>query len=144
MSTPPTPNRKTPWHLWVVAAITLLWNGAGAYTMLMAQAGKLPDVGPEEAAYYAAQPLWSVVATDIALLTPIAAAIALLLRSRSAVWLFAVSLAAVVLTNVYELAAGTSLALVDRGWIVVTSIIVVLATLQLAYSLAMKRRAILA
>ena len=112
--------------------------------MLMAQAGKLPDVGPEEAAYYAAQPLWSVVATDIALLTPIAAAIALLLRSRSAVWLFAVSLAAVVLTNVYELAAGTSLALVDRGWIVVTSIIVVLATLQLAYSLAMKSRAILA
>jgi len=112
--------------------------------MLMAQAGKLPDVGPEEAAYYAAQPLWSVVAMDIALLTPIAAAIALLLRSRSAVWLFAVSLAAVVLTNVYELAAGTSLALVDRGWIVVTSIIVVLATLQLAYSLAMKRRAILA
>lgn len=144
MSTPSTPNRKTPWHLWAVAAITLLWNGAGAYTMLMAQAGKLPDVGPEEAAYYAAQPLWSVVATDIALFAPIAAAIAMLLRNRSAVWLFAVSLAATVLTNVYDLAAGTSLALVDRGWIVVTSIIVVLATLQLAYSLAMKRRAILA
>jgi hypothetical protein len=143
MSTPSTPNRKTPWHLWVIGALTLLWNGAGAYTTLMAQAGKLPDVGAEEAAYYAAQPLWSVVATDIALFAPLAAAIALLLRSRTAVWLFAVSLAAVVLTNVYDLAAGTSLALVDRGWVVVTSIIVVLAALQLAYSLAMKRRAVL-
>ena len=144
MSTLLASDRRTPWHLWVVAALTLLWNGAGAYTMVMAQAGKLPDVGPEEAAYYAAQPLWSIVATDIALFAPIAAAIALLLRSRAAVWLFAVSLAATVLTNVYDLGAGTSLALVDRGWIVVSGIILVLAALQLAYSLAMKRRAILA
>jgi hypothetical protein len=144
MSTLVASNRGTPWHVWVVATLTLLWNGAGAYTTLMAQAGKLPDAGAEEAAYYAAQPLWSVIATDIALFAPLAAAVALLLRSRTAAWLFAVSLAAVVLTNVYDLVAGTSLALVDRGWAVVTSIIVMLAVLQLVYSLAMKRRAVLA
>jgi hypothetical protein len=129
--------------LWVVVVLALLWNGAGAYTIMMAQAGRLPDVSADEAAYYAAQPLWFVVATDIALVAAVAAGIALLLRSRSATWLFAISLIAVVITNVYELAAGTSRVLVDRGALVVTTIIVVLAILQLVYALAMKRRAVL-
>lgn len=143
MATASAPTRKTPWHLWAVGALTLLWNGSGAYTTLMAQAGKLPDVGPEEVAYYAGQSLWSVIATDIALFAPIAAAIALLLRSRTAVWLFAVSLLAVVITNAYELAAGTSLMLVDQGWVIVTGVIALLAILQLVYAVAMKRRAVL-
>jgi hypothetical protein len=130
--------------VWVVGILTLLWNGSGAYTIMMAQAGKLADVGPEEAAYYAAQPLWSVLATDVALLAPIAAAIALLLRSRAAVWLFGISVATVVLLNAYDLAAGTSLALVDRNWVVVESVVVTLAVLQLVYALAMKRRGVLA
>ncbi len=144
MSAVSLPRRKTPWHVWVVAALTLLWNGSGAYTILMAQAGKLPDVGPEEVAYYAGQSLWSVIAADIALFAPIAAAIALLLRSRAAVWLFVVSLLTVVATNPYELAAGTSLMLVDQGWVTVTSVIVVLAILQLVYAVAIKRRGIIA
>ena len=143
MSTLSATQRKTPWHLWAVGALTLFWNGSGAYTTLMAQAGKLADVGAKEAAYYVAQPLWFVVVTDIALFAPIAAAIALLLRRRIAVWLFAVSLLAVLLTNAYDLAAGTSLALADRGWLILTGVIVMLATLQLVYAAAMNRRAVL-
>jgi hypothetical protein len=129
--------------VWVVGVLTLLWNGSGAYTILMAQAGRLSDVGPEEAAYYAAQPLWLVLATDIALFAPIAGGIALLLRSRTAVWFFAISVAAVVLTNGYELAAGTSLALVERNWVVVEGVVLTIAVLQLVYALAMKRRGVL-
>jgi hypothetical protein len=144
MSTLTTPQRRTPWHLWVVGALALLWNGSGAYTIMMAQAGKLADVSAEEAAYYAAQEPWLVIAADLALVAAIAAAVALLLRSRAATWLFAISLAAIVFTNVYDLAAGTSRALVDRGWFVLTGLIVALAALQLAYAFAMKRRAILA
>jgi len=55
-----TPERKAPWHLWLVAIVALLWNGAGAYTIMMAQAGRLYDLEPGEAAYYAAQPVWFV------------------------------------------------------------------------------------
>ena len=136
--------RMAPWHLWAVGIVALLWNASGAYTIMMAQAGKLADVSLEEAAYYALQPGWLVVITDIALVSAIVAAIALLLRKRAAVWLFAVSLAAIVMTNAYELAAGTSRVLVNRGALVVTTIIVLLAVLQLAYSSAMKKRAVLA
>jgi hypothetical protein len=27
--------RKMPWHIWVVGILTLLWNGSGAYTIMM-------------------------------------------------------------------------------------------------------------
>jgi hypothetical protein len=144
MSVISVPERKAPWHLWVVGILALLWNGAGAYTIMMAQAGRLPDVSADEAAYYAAQPLWFVIATDIALVAAIAAAVALLLRRRTAIWLFALSLIAIVVNNGYELAAGTSRVLVDRGALLVTLIIAVLAILQLVYAVAMKRRAVLA
>ena len=70
MSTVLTPAPKAPWHLRVVALVALLWNAAGAYTIMMAQAGRLYDLEPGEAAYYAAQPVWFVVLTDVALVVP--------------------------------------------------------------------------
>ena len=91
MSTVLAPERKAPWHVSVVAVVALLWNGAGAYTIIMAQAGRLYVRTGREIAYYAAQPLWFVVLTDIALAAAIAAALSLLWRKRMAVWLFALS-----------------------------------------------------
>ena len=41
---------KTPWHLWVVAILTLLWNGSGAITIALAQAGRLTNISADEAA----------------------------------------------------------------------------------------------
>lgn len=134
---------KTPWHLWLVGALALLWNASGAMTILLAQAGKLPDISADEAAYYATQPLWFVVVTDIALFGAIAAAIALLLRSRTAVWLFAVSLLAILVTNTYDLAAGGARALANGGALVVTILIVVIAVLELGYARGLRKRAVL-
>ena len=99
---------KRPWHLWVVAVTAFLWNAAGAYTIMMAQAGRLYDLEPGERAYYAAQPVWFVILTDMSLIAAVTASIAMLLRRRSAVQFFAFSFAAILITNGYELAAGTS------------------------------------
>jgi hypothetical protein len=98
----------TPWHLWVVAILSLVWNGAGAVTIAMAQMGSRLDMSPNEIAYYANQPMWFVVTTDVALFAPIAGAVTLLLRRRAAVWLFAIAVVAVASNNVYDVAAGTS------------------------------------
>lgn len=138
MATTFSTERRTPWHLWAVAILTLLWNGSGAVTILLAQMGRLPNIDPDEAAYYAAQPLWLIITMDIATFAPIAAAVALLLRSALSVWLFALSLALILVNNLYELVAGTSRALVNQGALVVTAIIVVIAVLQLVYANAMK------
>lgn len=135
--------RSKPWHVWAVAILTLLWNGSGAITIFMAQAGMLPNLDANEANYYAAQPAWLVVSTAIATLAPVAAGIALLLRSRVAVALFALSVAAVLFNNAYELIAGTSLVLADRGAAIVTTIIVVIAVLQLVYAWRQKKRTVL-
>jgi hypothetical protein len=134
---------KRPWHLWLVAVLTLLWNGSGAITIALAQAGRLSGLSADEAAYYAGQPLSFVLSTSIATFAPLAAAVALLLRSRLAVWLFGVSLALILANNVYDLAAGTSRALANQGALIVTIIIAVIAVLQLVYANAMKKRGVL-
>jgi hypothetical protein len=133
----------TPWHLWVVAILTLVWNGAGAVTIVMAQMGSRLDMDPHEVAYYANQPAWFVLTTDLATFLPIAGAVALLLRSRSAAWTFALSALTVVLNNAFDVAAGTSLALADQGWRNVTMVVVVIALLQCAYAWSMKTRGVL-
>jgi hypothetical protein len=136
-------HRRTPWHIWVVAVLTLVWNGSGAYTIMMAQAGRLPELSADEAAYYAAQPIWFVIVTDIALLAALAAGVTLLLRSRIAAGMFALSLAAILVTNVYDLVAGTSRVLVSQGALIVTLIITLVAVLQLVYAWTMKKHAVL-
>jgi len=143
MSTGSMPRVRTPWHVWVVAGLTLLWNGSGAVTILLAQTGRLAGISADEAAYYASQPWWFVVSTDIATLTPVAAGIALLFRSQAAVWLFAVSLVLIIVNNAYDLVAGTSRTLVNQGAFIVTITIVVIAVHQLIYAVVMKRRAVL-
>jgi len=132
-----------PWHLWAVAVLTLLWNGAGAVTILMAQTGSRLDMDAREVAYYANQPLWFVLATNLATLLPVAAAVALLLRRRSAMWLFALALAAIVFTNAYDVAAGTSLTLADQGWRNLTVVLVIIALLQFGYAWMMGKRGVL-
>src|SRR6185436_8699650 len=132
-----------PWHAWIVAILTLLWNGAGAYTIVMAQMGSSLDMDANEIAYYARQPLWFVITTDLALVSALAAAGALLLRSRVAAWLFALSLFAIVANNLYDVAANTSLALADSGWRNLTIVIVIVAILQFAYAWTMTRRGVL-
>ena len=127
---------RRPWHLWVVAVLAFFWNAAGAFTIMMAQAGTLYDLEPGEAAYYAAQPGWFVVLTDLNLVAAIIAAVLLLFRRRAAIWLFAFSLAAIVVTNGYELAKGTSRVLLGRGALVVTIVIVLIAVLEVVYARA--------
>lgn len=134
---------RAPWHVWAVGILSLLWNASGAYTIMSAQAGALPGLRPDEAAYYAAQPLWFAALTDIGLVSAMVAAIALLLRRRWAMMLYAVSLALILVTASYDLAAGTSRVYANQGAMIVTILIDVLAVLQLAYASAMRRRGVL-
>lgn len=57
--------------------------------------------------------------------------------------MFALSLCAIIVTNVYELTAATSRMLVSKAALIVTIIIVLIAVLELAYARAMKGREVL-
>src|SRR6185436_13799707 len=121
---------RTPWHLWVVGGLSLLWNAAGAYTIMSAQSGAPMDMDAKEIAYYAAQAPWFVAIVDVALIGAVLAAVALLLRSRWAVHLYALSVAAIVVTGVYDIAQGTALLLNDQGWLILECVTTGLAVLQ--------------
>jgi hypothetical protein len=134
---------KAPWHLWLVGVLAVLWNGAGAAAIMAAQYGLYPDLPADEAAYYARQQLWFVAVTDLALLGGVLGGVALLLRSRWAAALFAISLVAIIVTNVYDLGVGTSRMFTNTGTIVVTCLIWILAIAQLWYAAVMRGRGVL-
>lgn len=134
---------KAPWHLWVVGILAVLWNGSGAAVIMAAQYGFYPDLPADEAAYYASQKLWFVAVTDLALLGGVLGGVALLLRSRWAAALFALSLVAIIVTNGYDLAVGTSRMLNNTGTLVTTCLIWILAIAQLWYAAVMRGRGVL-
>jgi hypothetical protein len=134
---------RTPWHLWVVGLLSLLWYAAGAYTIQMAQLGRLPHLSPDEIAYYAAKPVWLVAITAISTYGSALASAFLLLRSRAAVWLFAIALVFILLNNGIELANGTSRAFANTGASIATVVIVLIAVLALLYAHWMRKRGVL-
>jgi len=131
---------KVPWHLWVVGIVSLLWNAAGAWTIMSAQSGAPMDMDATEIAYYAAQPAWLVAVVDVVLISATLAALALLWRSRWAPNLYTLSLAGIGLSTLYELFSGTALLLRDQGWLILFCVTTGLAIFQLLYAVAMRRR----
>ena len=41
--------KDTPWHLWVVGVLTLLWNSVGGFSYTMTRLGMLEQLGMGEA-----------------------------------------------------------------------------------------------
>ncbi|MGZ9099807.1 MAG: hypothetical protein ACXW3O_08905 [Brevundimonas sp.] len=95
-----------PWHLWAVGVISLLWNGFGAYDFVMSitqgeaywRASGMSDA---MIAYYGAMPAWMYGPWVVGVWGAFAGSILLLLRSRFAVHVFALSLVGAVISLLY-------------------------------------------
>jgi hypothetical protein len=97
---------STPWHLWVVAAIALLWNGFGGYDYWMSHTVGEPyfrsmGMGDAQIATFKAMPLWMSCDWAIGVWGAVLASLMLLARRRWAYPTFVVSLAAFLLSVVY-------------------------------------------
>jgi hypothetical protein len=100
---------KTPWHLWVVGIVALLWNGFGGYDYVMTNMGgaeylRAHEFTAPEIDYFLSYPAWMTAVWAIGVWGGVAGAILLLLRSKWALHAFAASLAAFVLSLVYTYA----------------------------------------
>lgn len=131
---------STPWHLWAVGGLALVWNLAGAVTIQAAQLGRLPGLTPDEVAYYAEKSPVLIVITGIATYGSVVASVLLLMRRRAATGAFAVALACIVLTNAIELATGSSRITENGGAAIGTALIVMIAVALLLYARASSRR----
>ena len=104
-----TMKAATPWHLWAVGVISLLWNGFGGYDFTMSvtqgetywRAAGMTDA---MIAYYNAMPTWMYVPWVLGVWGAVAGSILLLMRNKLAVPAFAVSLLGAVGNLVYGLA----------------------------------------
>lgn len=133
----------TPWHLWVVGSVALLWYALGAITIQLAQLGQLPGVDAQEAAYYAAKPAWLVLGTAIATYGSVLASILLLLRNRLAFAAYAIALAAILMCDVVEMADGSSRAYASQAAAIATTVIAAIAVWLAWYSGKMLKRGVL-
>ncbi|MEJ2542305.1 MAG: hypothetical protein P8188_20455, partial [Gemmatimonadota bacterium] len=80
-----TTTLRTPWHLWLVGVLALLWNAMGAFDYLMTETrneGYMGQFTPEQLEYFYAFPAWVVAFWAIAVWGGVLGAIFLLLRKR--------------------------------------------------------------
>lgn len=130
--------RSTPWHFWVVAGVSLLWNGYGAtdYTMSHLQ----PDAWMTEAqkALLATYPSWMHGVWAVGVWGSALGALLLLLRSKWAFHAFAVSILGA-LGNLAYTAATPAM----RGGIVLPIVIVVVCAFFIWFAQTMTKRGVL-
>ena len=96
---------KSPWHLWVIAIVSLLWNAMGAFDYAMTQTRNPAYMGqftPEQLDYFYGFPTWVVACWAVGVWLAVAGSVLLLLRSASALWAFILSFLGMILTSVYS------------------------------------------
>ena len=101
-----TMTTRTPWHLWAVGVISLLWNGFGAYDFIMSMTQgatywRASGMNDAMIAYYDAMPTWMYVPWVLGVWGGVAGSILLLMRSRFAVHAFVLSVIGAVVSLLY-------------------------------------------
>lgn len=137
---------RTPWHLWAVGIVGLLWNAFGAYDYLMTQtenAAYMARFTPEQLEYFYGFPTWVVALWAIAVWGGVLGCILLLLRKRLAAPVFLVSLVCMILTSIYNFALSDGLALMGGAAAAFTVVIFLFALGLWLYARAMAQRGIL-
>jgi len=137
----------TPWHLWVVGVVALLWNSAGAMDYFMTQTRNeayMSAFTPEQLEFFYGIPSWAVATWAIAVWGSVLGAVLLLLRRRYAVWVFLASLVAMTLTAFqnYVLSNGMEI-MGDAFALGFTAAIFLISLLLFLYARAMHARKIL-
>jgi hypothetical protein len=140
----PAPDIATPWHLWVVGTIALLWNGVGAFDYVMTEtrnASYMSAFTPEQLAYFYGFPKWAVATWALGVWGGVLGCIALLLRRRWAVPVFAVSLASTALTFFYNFVLSDGIAVMGgAGGLVFSAVIIAIAVALLVYARSLGRK----
>ncbi len=139
-----TDTRATPWHVWAVGLVTLLWHAGGAFDYTMTQmrnmeylqtAADQADVPIDVMLdYFTDWPIWADAAWAFGVWGAVAGSLLLLLRSRYALPAFWVSIAGLVVTSIYTLTADMPEALNTPAMWIFSSIVVIVLLAVIYYS----------
>ncbi|MEH6699658.1 MAG: hypothetical protein V7672_13215 [Brevundimonas sp.] len=136
---------RTPWHLWAVGVVALLWNSFGGFDYVMTQtqnAGYLAQFTEEQRAYFQSFPMWMEAVWAIGVWGGVLASVLLLLRSKWAFPAFLASLVAFAISVVYGQMSGAGDIMGSMGMIF-SAVIFLLGLGFVIYSRTMARRGVL-
>lgn len=137
---------KVPRHLWIVGVLAVLWNAMGAMDYTATQfrvEAYLSGYTPEQLAYFFGFPAWAVATWAIAVWSALVGSVGLLLRKAWAVWLFGVSIVAMVITGIYNFGLSQGLEMMGPGAMAFTAVIWIVAFSLFFYARAMANRGVL-
>ncbi len=134
---------KTPWHLWAVGGVSLLWNAMGGvdYTMShLHNASWLAGMSPEQIVWMDNFPIWATSCWAIGVWGAIAGSILLLLRSRWVVTAFGVSLLGLIGSHIYQFTSNAPTGMRTSSGTIFAAVLVIVAVALLLYARAMRKR----
>jgi len=139
---------KTPFHLWIVGILSLLWNAGGAFDYVMSKTkneGYMAQLSPEQMAFLEGVPVWFSATWAIGVWFSVFGSILLLLRSRFAVQAFGLSLIGLIISSIYTygLAEQRTFEAGGMAAVIFSIIIPVVLVLLLIYARRMTRKGVL-
>lgn len=140
------PRANTPWHLWLIGVVLLLWNAIGVYFYWMSvthDAAYMASMSPEQAALITNAPVWAVAGYAVAVFGSVLGCLLLLLRSKAAVLLFVLALIGYAANALYTFGMSDGLTIVGPGQTGFSAFVFVVMVFQVAYSIRMKKRGVL-
>ncbi|WP_242078473.1 hypothetical protein [Brevundimonas diminuta] len=141
---------KTPWHLWLVGVLSLLWNGFGAFDFIQTTTrgeAYMRAAGFDDAmvAYYEAMPGWMYLPWTLGVWGAVIGSVMLLLRRRWAVPAFGLSLVGALISLIYgkliDPPPPASPELAAMSWMPI--VILLIAILLFGYAFNMRKRGVL-
>lgn len=140
---------KTPWHLWVVGVVSLLWNGFGAYDFIMTTTQgekyfRASGMTQPMIDYFNAMPTWMYGPCVLGVWGAVIGSVLLLMRNKLAFPAFALSLLGAVGSLIFGLMnpmpeLPEAMAMMKyMPWV-----IVVIAALLAWYAMSMKNKGVL-
>jgi hypothetical protein len=139
---------KTPWHLWLVGVIAVLFNGIGVfdYVMSMAQgAAYLASAGmtPAQIAHYQEMPGWMIAVWTVGVWGAMLGSLLILLRNKLAFPVFGLSLAAFLLSLIYHYVLTDGGEILGGSMAITSVVIAALLLFFMWYSRLMTKRSVL-
>jgi len=131
----------TPWHLWVVGIVSLLWNAVGAFDYFMTQtenASYMENFTPEQLEFFYGLPSWVVFFWAIAVWGSVLGSVLLVLKKGWAVEVFLASFVAMVITTIHNFLLANGMEVMGAGGAVFSAIIFIVALLLWLYARKMR------
>jgi hypothetical protein len=137
---------KTPFHLWFVGILAVLWNAVGAFDYTATQnksESYMSQFTPEQLEYFYGFPLWMDAAWAIAVWGSLLASFGLLMRKAWSASLFGIAIFGLAATSVYSGVLTNGMDIMGSGATKFTVLIWVIALFLYFYARAMAERKVL-